>query len=77
MVEIQRIWRITTSANHAIEVRLVPDRDRNHQLMLELAGFEEADEQTFDVEVARAIGQTILEACEVASALSEEIATTR
>jgi hypothetical protein len=77
MLEVQRIWRITTSANSAIEVRLSAGRNGDQQLMLERFGSDPADEQTFDVEVARALAQAMLEACEVASALSDQAAATR
>jgi hypothetical protein len=77
MLQVQRIWRITTAGSQAIEVRLSPARNGNDELMLELIGFDLADKQTFDVDVARALAQAILEACEVASALSEQAASTR
>jgi hypothetical protein len=77
MLEVQRIWRITTSANNAIEVRLSAGRNGDQQLILGRFGSDASDEQPFDVEVARALAQTLLEACEVASALSDQVAATR
>jgi hypothetical protein len=77
MLEIQRIWRITTSANGAIDVRLSPRRNGDQQLMLAWLVSDPPDEQTLDLEVARALAETMLEACEVASALSEHVAATR
>lgn len=69
MVEVQRIWRITTSSGNTVQVRLSPDRQGAQQLVLEGVDSESTNGQTFDVEVARALAQAMLEACEVALAL--------
>jgi hypothetical protein len=70
MLEIQRVWRITTSSSGSMEVSLSEDGSGQQRVQLELPSVEASDEQAFDVEVARALAQAMLEACEVASALS-------
>jgi hypothetical protein len=69
MVEVQRIWRVTTSANGAIDVRLSHTKG-NHRIFLS----EEGKDRVFAVDEARAIGQAMLEACEVDSVLTEDLA---
>ena len=70
MIEVQRIWRVTTAAHGAVDVRLSGDTKGTHQVMFSEGGKERA----FGVDEARAIAQAILEACEVDSALSEDVA---
>jgi hypothetical protein len=69
MVEVQRIWRVTTSANGAIDVRL-SDAKGNHHITLSDGG----NDRAFAVDEARAIGQALLEACEVDTVLTEDAA---
>jgi ATP-binding cassette subfamily B protein len=63
VVHVQRIWRITTPANRALEVRLSAGRNGDRQVMLGPL----ADEQILDVRIARALARAMLEACEVAA----------
>jgi len=69
VVEVQRIWRITTLTGETIQVRLSPDRQGGQQVVLESLSSDSPDGQAFDVDVARALAQAMLEACEVALAL--------
>lgn len=69
MVELERVWRITTSTGRAIHVRLLTDGQGDPRLVLEPLNREAGDGQVFEVEVARAVAQAMLEACEVAVAL--------
>jgi hypothetical protein len=69
VVELERIWRITTSTGGTVHVRLLTDGQGNPRVVLEPLNWESGDGQVFDVEVARAIAQAMLEACEVAVAL--------
>jgi hypothetical protein len=70
MPEIERIWRISTDSGNKIEIRLSLGRQGDPHVSLEPS----ADQLTgaIDVNVARAVAQAMLEACEVASALSEQ-----
>lgn len=70
MVEVQRIWRVNTAANGAFDVRLASDPRGNHAVVLSEGG----KERSLALDEARAIAQAILEACEVDSALDEELA---
>jgi hypothetical protein len=74
VVEVERIWRIGASPGRAIEVRLAADGGEIPKVMLAQQGAAAGDTQTFDVDVARALAQAMLEACEVASALNEQLA---
>lgn len=69
MVEVQRIWRVTTAASGAIDVRLSSDPNGNHRVLLSEGGKDRA----LFVDEARAVAQAILEACEVDSALGEDL----
>jgi hypothetical protein len=73
MAEVERIWRISTENSGTVEVRLFVGSGGDHQLGLERLGAD-PDQETFDVEVARALAQAMLEACEVAAALDEQVA---
>jgi hypothetical protein len=77
MVDVQRIWRITTSGHGEFEVRLAAGPNRERRVALEQIGAESADMETLDLEVARALAQAMLEACEVASALGENVGALR
>jgi hypothetical protein len=70
MVEVQRIWRVNTAANGAIDVRLSSDKEGDHLLLLS----DEGKERALDLDEARAVAQAILEACEVDSALDDDLA---
>ena len=69
MVELERLWRITTSVGQIIQIRLSADGQDGQQVVLEPHSSGQADGQSFDIDVARAIAQAMLEACEVALAL--------
>jgi hypothetical protein len=73
MADVERIWRITTEKNGTIDVRLRESPVGDRQVILEHLGSEDLDGDSFDVPVARALAQAMLEACEVASALGDEI----
>ena len=75
MAEVERIWRVTTEENGTLEVRLSAAGGQDHRVILaqvasDRTDFGWLDKETLDVEVARAVGQALIEACEVASALS-------
>jgi hypothetical protein len=69
MVDVERIWRIKTSSNGDLEVRLAPTHSGDRQVRLEQVGADESGLQALDLVAARALAETLLEACEVASAL--------
>jgi hypothetical protein len=72
MVPVERIWRIRPSATDSVEIRLVPGQGGEPwRLLLVGSAAGNADGQAFPVDVARAIAETMLEACEVAAALGE------
>ena len=71
MGELDRIWRVTTATRGTFEVRLSESPTGDQQVILEQLGTGPLDEGTFDVDVARALARAMLEACEVASALSD------
>ncbi len=75
MADIERIWRITTDSRGRIEVRLSQSSQGGAQLSLERDS--EPLDGAFDIAVARAIAQAMLEACEVASALLERTVVIR
>jgi hypothetical protein len=78
MVPVERIWRVKASPADTVEIRLSPGRaDDSWRVELVDSKLAGADAQTFDVDVARAIAQAMLEACEVASALGAEAVTVR
>lgn len=71
MVEVQRLWRIAAPGQSPIIMSLsAPDGDIPH-VSLEGAGADGFTAATFDIDVARALAQTLLEACEVAAALRQ------
>jgi len=70
MVDVQRIWRITT-ASGGYEVQLTAGRTGQGQVVLEQIGADADGKQALDLDVARALAETMLEACEVAAALNE------
>jgi hypothetical protein len=72
MAEVERIWRIVTSEQGRIEIRLFTGPDGEQQVVLDQFGAENAA-GVFGVDVARAIAQVMLEACEVAAAISEQL----
>jgi len=76
MAEVERIWRVTTQDKGSIELRLFTGPDGEHQVVLDQLGSEAVD-GAFDIEVARALAQAMFEACEVASALSEQLSAVR
>jgi hypothetical protein len=69
MVDVERIWRIKTSSNGDLEVRLAPTHSGDRQVRLEQVGADESGLQALDLVAARALAETLLEACEVATAL--------
>jgi hypothetical protein len=73
MAEVERIWRITIDGQSRIEIRLFTGPDGEQQVVLDQLGAGSAG-GVFGVDVARAIAQVMLEACEVSSALSEQLA---
>ncbi len=75
MADIERIWRITADSRGRIEVRLFQGPQGEAQLSLE-RDFEPVD-GAFEIPVARAVAQAMLEACEVASALLDRTVVIR
>ena len=73
MAEVERIWRIAIDGQSRIEIRLFTGPDGEQQVVFDRIGAEAAG-GVFGVDVARAVAQVMLEACEVASALSEQMA---
>jgi hypothetical protein len=71
MVNIERIWRVVSGSGKRFEVRLSEGQGGRPQVSLN-GGDTEVPDGTFDIEVARAVAQAMLEACEVASALGEQ-----
>jgi hypothetical protein len=71
---VERIWRVTTEAGWMIEVRLTSAGDKEPKVLVERLSASPDDEVAFDLEVARALAQALLEASEVASALREQVA---
>jgi hypothetical protein len=69
MVDIQRIWRVGTGSD-AVEVSMAAASRGRPQVGVKLPGGAANTERTFDLEVAQAIAQAILEACEISSALT-------
>lgn len=72
IAEVQRIWRISTSAQSAIEVQLLPTPQGERRLRVDETGTPTGALQSLRVDVARAVAQAVLEACEVASALARQ-----
>jgi nitrite reductase (NADH) large subunit len=70
MVDVQRIWRITTPSG-GYEVQLTTGRTGQRQVVLEQIGPDPDGKQALELDVARALAETMLEACEVAAALNE------
>jgi hypothetical protein len=78
MVPVERIWRIRTSPTGGVEIRLVPGQGGEPwRLVLVNSDRGDADAQAFSVDVARAIAETMLEACEVAAALGAQAPVAR
>jgi hypothetical protein len=78
MVPVERIWRVKASPADTVEIRLSPGRaDDSWRVEVADSKLADTDARTFDVDVARAIAQAMLEACEVASALGAEAVTVR
>jgi hypothetical protein len=77
MAQVERLWRILAETKGTIEVRLVDDAAGDPYLTLEQLNSDAVDEAVFYPDVARALAQVLLEACEVASALSRQIRVDR
>ncbi|MCW2503421.1 MAG: hypothetical protein JWO79_1705 [Actinomycetia bacterium] len=73
MAEVERIWRIGTGGQGRIEVRLFTGPSGEQQVVLDQLGPDRPG-TAWEVDVARAVAQVMLEACEVASALSDQLA---
>jgi hypothetical protein len=71
MVNIERIWRVISVSGKRFEVRLSEGPGGRPQVSLNGGDADESD-GNFDIDVARAVAQAMLEACEVASALGEQ-----
>jgi hypothetical protein len=71
MAEVERIWRIATNGQDKIEIRLFTGPNGEQQVVLDQIGAQTTG-GVFGVDVARAVAQVMLEACEVAAALSEQ-----
>jgi hypothetical protein len=74
MVNIERIWRVVSASGKRFEVRLSEGPGGRPQVSLNGGDGGDAKESdgSFDIDVARAVAQAMLEACEVASALGEQ-----
>jgi len=65
VVQVQRLWRVSTGRNVAAEIQLSADADGRQHVILELPDSELSGRQTFDVATARALAHAVLEACDV------------
>jgi hypothetical protein len=72
MTDVERIWRIRTESDSILELRLLTGPAGDQRLVLEQSGAEPLT-GSLDVDDARALAQAMLEACEVAAALSEQL----
>lgn len=75
VVEVQRIWRVAGDADSSLQVRLLRANTGAPTVVLEDGGLEPGPEKHLDVDVARALAQAMLEACEVATALAHQVRT--
>jgi nitrite reductase (NADH) large subunit len=77
MVDVERIWRIRTSADGDLEIRLGPGNAGERQVVLQHTGGDGDGLRALNLGAARALAETLLEACEVASALTQDVASPR
>ena len=73
MVEVQRMWRIGGSNNAVAEISLQSGKRGAPQVGVRLLGGTPNGERSFDVEVAEAVAQALLEASEISSALATPV----
>jgi hypothetical protein len=72
MTDVERIWRIRTESDSTLELRLLAGPAGDQRLVLEQSDGDPVT-RSLDVEDARALALAMLEACEVAAALSEQL----